>query len=168
MTRDPQPLKPVPVRRRSAARLAAIQVCYQALMSGKSADRIAPEFLEHYASNVIKSFRVKDLDQEHFAALYGGMEADADTLDQMIASCLASGWELDRLTLIERSLLRAGTLELCQMPHLPARAVVSEYAGLGDAVGGDVGFIVGLAFDIELAAGTFELEGNRRAALEPR
>ena len=27
------------------------------------------------------------------------------------------------------------------MPHLPARAVVSEYAGLGDAVGGDVGFI---------------------------
>ncbi len=141
MASDSQPLKPVPVRRRSAARLAAIQVCYQALMSGKSAVSIAPEFLEHYAPDVIKSFRVKDLDQEHFAALYAGMEADADTLDKMIASCLASGWELDRLTLIERSLLRAGTLELCQMPHLPARAVVSEYAGLGDAVGGDVGFI---------------------------
>ena len=49
MTRDPQPLKPVPVRRRSAARLAAIQVCYQALMSGKSAASIASEFLQHYA-----------------------------------------------------------------------------------------------------------------------
>ena len=138
---NPQPLKPVPVRRRSAARLAAIQVCYQALMSGKSAASIAPEFLEYYAPDMIKSFRVKDLDQEHFAALHGGMEADADFLDVTIAACLASGWTLDRLTLIERSLLRAGTLELCQMPHLPARAVVSEYAGLGDAVGGDVGFI---------------------------
>ena len=141
MTRDLQPLKPVPVRRRSAARLAAIQVCYQALMSGKSAVSIAPEFLQHYAPDVVKSFRVKDLDQEHFAALYAGIENDADSLDMTIAACLASGWTLDRLTLIERSLLRAGTLELCQMPHLPARAVVSEYAGLGDAVGGDVGFI---------------------------
>lgn len=141
MTRDLQPLKPVPVRRRSAARLAAIQVCYQALMSGKSAVSIAPEFLQHYAPDVVKSFRVKDLDQEHFAALYAGIENDADSLDMTIAACLASGWTFDRLTLIERSLLRAGTLELCQMPHLPARAVVSEYAGLSDAVGGDVGFI---------------------------
>ena len=64
MTRDPQPLKPVPVRRRSAARLAAIQVCYQALMSGKSATSIASEFLQYYAPDVIKSFRVKDLNQE--------------------------------------------------------------------------------------------------------
>ena len=157
MARDPQPLKAVPVRRRSAARLAAIQVCYQALMSGRSAARIAPEFLEHYASDVIKSFRVKDLDQEHFAALYAGMEADADTLDQMIASCLTSGWELDRLTLIERSLLRAGTLELCQMPHLPARAVVSEYAGLGDAVGGDVGFINAVLDKIAQSARVVEM-----------
>ena len=141
MARDPQPLKPAPVRRRSAARLAAIQVCYQAMMSGKSVACIAPEFLQYYATDVIKSFRVKDLDQEHFAALCVGMENDAGTLDRLISERLASGWELERLTLIERALLRAGTLELCQMLHLPARAVVSEYAGLGDAVGGDVGFI---------------------------
>ncbi len=141
MARDPQPLKPVPIRRRSAARLAAIQVCYQALMSGKSMSKIAPQFLQYYAPEVIKSFRVKDLDQDHFAALYIGMEADAKTLDNTFSACLATGWTLDRLTLIERSLLRAGTLELCQMPHLPARAVVSEYTGLGDVVGGDVGFI---------------------------
>lgn len=141
MVRDSQPLKPVPVRRRSAARLAAIQVCYQAMMSNKSVACIAAEFLQYYAIDVIKSFRVKDLDQEHFAALWAGIESDADTLDRRISERLASGWELERLTLIERALLRAGTLELCQMLHLPARAVVSEYAGLGDVVGGDVKFI---------------------------
>ena len=62
MARDSQPLKPVPVRRRSAARLAAIQVCYQALMSGKSAARIAPEFLELVTSTVrdlLLAFRAK-------------------------------------------------------------------------------------------------------------
>ncbi len=161
MTRDPQSLKPVPVRRRSAARLAAIQVCYQALMSGKSAASIASEFLQHYAPDVIKSFRVKDLDQEHFAALYAGMETDADSLDMTIATCLASGWTLDRLTLIERSLLRAGTLELCQMPQLPARAVVSEYASLGDAVGGDVGFINAVLNKVAKTARVVEMEQAR-------
>ena len=73
---------------------------------------------------MIKSFRVKDLDQEHFAALHGGMEADADFLDVTIAACLASGWTVDRLTLIERSLLRAGTLELCRC-HICRRARLS-------------------------------------------
>ncbi len=141
MARDPQPLKPVPVRRRSAARLAAIQVCYQSLMSGKSAASIAPEFLEHYAPELIKSFRVKDLDQKHFVSLYVGMEAEAEALEKTISACLMSGWTLDRMTIIERSLLLAGTMELCQMQHLPVGAVVSEYIGLGDAIGGDVGFI---------------------------
>ncbi len=161
MVHDPQPLKPVPIRRRSAARLAAIQVCYQALMSGNSASNIAPEFLQYYAPDVIKSFRVKDLDQEHFAALYNGMEANAKTLDNTVSGCLAIGWTLDRLTLIERSLLRAGTLELCEMPHLPARAVVSEYAGLGDAIGGDVGFINAVLDKVAYSARVIEMSGTR-------
>ncbi|MEK9925742.1 MAG: hypothetical protein VW736_08935 [Alphaproteobacteria bacterium] len=42
MASDASSLKPVPVRRRSASRLAAIQVGYQALMSGKSVAAIAP------------------------------------------------------------------------------------------------------------------------------
>jgi transcription antitermination protein NusB len=141
MANEDSALKPVPVRRRSAARLAAVQVGYQALMSGKSVLSIAPEFLQHYVDDVIKSFRVKDIDHDHFSALTSGMETHAEDLDVVIAECLASGWSLDRLTLIERSLLRAGTMELSHMPHLPARAVVSEYAGLSDACGGDVGFV---------------------------
>ena len=78
-----------------------------------------------------------------------------------IAACLASGWTLERLTLIERSLLRAGTLELCQMPHLPARAVVSEYAGLGDAVGGDVGFINAVLDKVAKKARVVEMGQSR-------
>jgi N utilization substance protein B len=141
MASDASSLKPVPVRRRSASRLAAIQVGYQALMSGKSVAAIAPEFLKYYAADVVKSFRVKDIDHEHFSALCAGVESEAESLDASIAECLSDGWSLDRVTLIERALLRAGTMELCHMPHLPARAVVSEYAGLSDACGGDVAFV---------------------------
>ena len=158
MARDPQPLKPTPIRRRTAARIAAIQVCYQALMSRKSVTSIAPEFLQYYASDLIKSFRIKNLDQEHFVTLYSSMEADAENLDRIIASCLTSDSTPERLTLIERCVLRAGTIELCQMPHLPARAVVSEYASLSDSVGGNVGFINAVLDKVAKSSRVIEFE----------
>ena len=54
--------------------------------------------------------------------------ANAEALDAEIAGCLAKDWSLERITLIERALLRAGAMELCHMPHLPARAVVSAWS----------------------------------------
>ena len=52
MSDDNSQLKAVPVRRRSAARLAAIQIIYQSLMTGQSAVDFAPQFLSHYADEV--------------------------------------------------------------------------------------------------------------------
>lgn len=157
MAKEQQDLKPVPVRRRSAARLAAIQVTYQAMMSGKSAVTIAPEFLSHYAGDVIKSFRVKDLDHDHFNALYAGMEANDSDLEDEIASCLGAGWTLDRLTVIDRAVLRAGTFELRRMPHIPARAAISEYASLSDACGCDVAFVNAVLDRVARAARVVEM-----------
>ena len=69
------------------------------------------------------------------------VEARRDEFDQILEGCLAEGWSLERMTVIDRAVLRAGTCELVSMPHLPARAVVSEYAALADVCGCDVGFI---------------------------
>jgi len=54
---------------------------------------------------------------------------------------MENGWSLDRLARIELSVLRCGAYELRSMPHIPARAAVSEYAALSDACGCDVGFV---------------------------
>jgi N utilization substance protein B len=141
MSDEKQTLKAVPVRRRSAARLAAVQIIYQSLITGQSAINFAPQFLVHYAGDAAKSFKVKDLDEGHLNALYAGAERDADDIDAAIAAQLADGWSLDRLARIELSVLRCGAYELRAMPHIPARAAVSEYAALSDACGCDVGFV---------------------------
>ena len=133
--------KAVPVRRRSAARLAAIQITYQSLMTGQSAMDFAPQFLSHYADEVSKSFRVKDLDHAHLADLYAGVDAGRDELDQVIGAALTEGWSIDRLVRIELAVLRCGTYELTAMKQIPARPVVSEYAALSDACGCEVGFV---------------------------
>jgi len=141
MGKEQDQLKAVPVRRRSAARVAAIQINYQSLITGQSAAQFAPQFLSHYAAEVSKSFRVKDLDNDHLTDLFAGVEAARDRLDALIADALVDGWSIDRLARIELAVLRCGAFELTSMPHIPARAVVSEYAALSDACGCDVGFV---------------------------
>ena len=141
MSVDKQRLKAVPIRRRSAARLAAIQIIYQTLITSQSAFNFAPQFLAHYAGDAAKSFEVKDLDEGHLNVLFAGVERDVVDIDAEIAALLVEGWSLDRLARIELSVLRCGAYELRSMPHIPARAAVSEYAVLSDACGCDVAFV---------------------------
>ena len=46
-----------------------------------------------------------------------------------------------RLARTELVILRAGILELDSMPHIPARAVLSEYSSIADAFNVDVRFV---------------------------
>ena len=118
MNDEKETLKAVPVRRRSAARLAAIQIIYQSLITGQSALIFAQQFLVHYADEVAKSFQVKNVDEAHLSALYTGVEHDVRAIDTVISAHLADGWSLDRLTRIELSVLRCGTYELQSMPYI--------------------------------------------------
>ena len=134
-------MKAVPVRRRSAARLAAIQITYQSLIPGQSAVDFVPQFLSYYADEVSKSFRVKDLDHEHLTDLFAGVESGRDELDSVIGAALLDGWSVDRIARIELAVLRCGAYELTTMLYIPARAIVSEYSALSDACGCEVGFV---------------------------
>ena len=159
MSDDKNQLKAVPVRRRSAARLAAIQITYQSLMTGQSVVDFVPQFLTHYAGEVSKSFRVKNLDHAHLTELYAGVEASRNNLDRGISAALSVGWSIDRLTRIELAVLRCGAYEVSAMPQIPARAVISEYAALSDACGCEVGFVNAVLDG--LARGARTLKCNR-------
>ena len=157
MSDDKKTLKAVPVRRRSAARLAAVQIIYQTLITSQSAINFAPQFLAYYAGDAAKSFMVKDLDEGHLNALYAGVEHDVVDIDAEIAAQLAEGWSLDRLARIELSVLRCGAYELRSMPHIPARAAVSEYATLSDVCGCNVGFVNAVLDRVAFNARIFEM-----------
>ncbi len=115
-------LKPVPVRRRSAARLAAVQMSYQGQMSGQSVAEFLPVFLQHYSEDIRKSFRVKDIDSGHLNELATSVESRSDELDQLLAGCLASGWSLDRMTVIDRAVIFRPVLWSANMRPLPMSA----------------------------------------------
>ena len=134
-------LRPMAVRRRAAARLASVQLGYSAEVTGQSLLEAMPTFLDNYAVDIARQLRVKKIDSEHFYAVVSGVDNRMAELDQMIADGLSEGWTLMRLARTELVILRAGILELVGMPHIPARAVLSEYAGIADAFNADVRFV---------------------------
>jgi N utilization substance protein B len=54
-----------------------------------------------------------------------GVEANLDRLDKLIAAH-AIGWTLDRMAVIDRTLLRMAAYELVERPDVPVGAIVSE------------------------------------------
>ena len=161
MRDEKEKLKAVPVRRRSAARLAAIQITYQSLITGQSAPDLVYQFLANYADDVAKSFKVKYIDEAHLSALYTGVEKNVEAVDFAIAVQLVDGWSLDRLTRIELSILRCGAYEIQSMLDIPVKAVVSEYAALSDACGCDVAFVNAVLDQLARAARTDEMDKER-------
>ena len=138
---DDKNLKPVPVRKRTAARLGAIQVNYEIGMTDKNLKDAMTQFLTHYASDVASEMDVKKIDEGHFNELSALMLDKRTELDELISQRLEDGWSIERLARHELSTLRAAIAELKFMPHIPAKAIISEYASLTDAYQGDVKFV---------------------------
>ena len=62
---------------------------------------------------------------EYAQALVLGVEEHRDDIDAMIRK-YSEHWALERMPVIDRTLLRLGTFELCFMPDVPTAAVISE------------------------------------------
>lgn len=118
------------LRRRRAARLAAVQALYQAEMAGAGADAVALEFLQHRLAEEIDGLTLGDIDQELFVEVLRGTHAERRELDDMLMAVIADDWTVDRLDSMLRHILRAAAWELSYRPQVPAKAVIAEYVGL--------------------------------------
>jgi N utilization substance protein B len=58
-------------------------------------------------------------------ALVNGVEADSGRIDELISSA-AVGWELDRMPVVDRTVLRLATWELLARPDVPVAVVIDE------------------------------------------
>jgi N utilization substance protein B len=54
-----------------------------------------------------------------------GVEADGGRIDELISSA-AVGWELDRMPVVDRTVLRLATWELLARPDVPVAVVLDE------------------------------------------
>ena len=136
-------------RRRSAARLAAVQALYEMDMAGAAADPILGAFLQDRWKVNGEDDAAADLaepDGALLADLVHGVAGRREDLDGMIESALSAEWTLERLEVVLRAILRAGTYELLVRADIPPRVVINEYLEVAHAffAGAETGLVNGV------------------------
>ena len=121
-------------RRRSVARLAAVQALYQLETNGEADPRsVVGEFVRHRFGQEIEGDRLDEADTELFADIVCGATADRERLDSEISVALTESWPLPRLDSVLRAILRAGAYELVHRRDVPPRVSLSEYTAIAYA-----------------------------------
>jgi len=118
---------------RSAARLAAVQACYQQDMEPVALPKLLHEFHEHRLGATIGDDEYHEAEIEFFDDLVKGVAARRDEIDAHIVALLTQGWTLDRLDRPMRAILRVGTYELLARADVPVKAAINEYVDVADA-----------------------------------
>lgn len=129
-------------RRRSVARLAAVQALYQHATTNVSMPVLLREFHDYWTSGK-EGVGLADVDPAFFDAIVAGVLARSDELDDTIRRFLERGWTLARLGRLMQQILRAGAWEMLARPDVPRTVVVTEYVDVADAFfdGPKVGFV---------------------------
>jgi N utilization substance protein B len=119
---------------RSSARLAAVQALYQLELSGGIADDVIEGFFEIHQGAVlgVDGPDSAPADQEFFRMLSQGVSDQMVAVDRVLADTLKNQM-VERLDVILRAILRAGSYELMSQKQIPARVIISEYLDLAHA-----------------------------------
>jgi N utilization substance protein B len=121
-------------RRRSVARLGAVQALYQlALNPGLGAETVIGEFRLHRLGREIDGETYGEADEELFVDIVRGVARHREQLDETIAAALTEEWPLRRLQTILRLILEAGAYELAHRSDVPPRVTLSEYVAIAHA-----------------------------------
>ncbi|MGH6988726.1 MAG: transcription antitermination factor NusB [Stellaceae bacterium] len=115
--------------KRSRARLAAVQALYQIDLGGAAVDTVIAELRERGGDE--EGFG--EADDALFVDIVRGVMAHRHDFDPALEEALAPDWNLRRLEVVLRAVLRAGAYELSARLEIPVRVVLNEYVDIAHA-----------------------------------
>ena len=115
------------MRRRTQARDYALKILYQSDITKKSVVEILKEF---EADERNKDGEV----QEFCERLVSGVQSHLREIDVKISQC-AANWDLKRMAIIDRNILRLGVFELHYASDIPPKVTINEAVELAKKYG---------------------------------
>ena len=150
-----------PTKSRRAAREAAFQAVYQCLCGGSSISAALDEALtrRQFSPNTAAFIR----------ELANGAVSNIGEIDSRYAPFLKPGWTPERLSVIDRLLLRLAVFELWSIPGIPPRVTVSEVIKLARRYGSAESdfFIQGVLGKVVEASPKAEWDPSQMVESEP-
>ena len=115
------------MRKRTLARDWALKILYQTEMTAQSIDEVAQTFWAEEDR--------KDPDVIEFCKrLVGGVQENLKAIDEKISQ-YATNWQLKRMAVIDRNILRLGVFELHYAPDIPPKVTINEAVELAKKYG---------------------------------
>lgn len=81
--------------------------------------------------------KLTDEDKSYYEILRAGLATYLEEIDPYISRYVKSGWSLDRLSIVDRAVLRLAVYELLYQKDIPAKVVVNEAVDLAKAFSGE-------------------------------
>jgi N utilization substance protein B len=113
---------------RRSGREAALQMLFQAEAAGASAD----DTIQLY----FKTFEADPEGREYACAVVRGVDGAKNEVDARIRAASAN-WRLERMSRVDRAILRMGTWELAYRGDVPRAVVIDEAVELAKAYGAE-------------------------------
>jgi N utilization substance protein B len=120
-------------KRRSAARLAAVQALYQLDVAGGGAEAVVGEFNRYRLGGEVDGARLIEAEPELFGDLVLGVTQRRIEIDQRLEGVINETLPFDRLELLLQAILRAGAYEIMARDDIDPPLTISEYVDVANS-----------------------------------
>ena len=110
------------MRRRTMARELALQLLYQTDIRNEKVGDIAEDFWQHEAKH---SDDLNDVIKGFATTLAEGTFNNLEKIDAII-SAYAKNWQLKRMAVVDRNIMRMAAYELLFMPDIPPKVEIGR------------------------------------------
>ena len=116
------------MRRRTRGREAALRALYQIDVTREPPDEVLRTFWEESSLRIdVRSFAEQ---------LVRGVVDERAVLDRLINE-VSTNWSVDRMSVIDRNILRMAVFELMRMPEVPRKVAINEAVELAKMYGAE-------------------------------
>jgi N utilization substance protein B len=116
------------LRKRRKSREFALQVLYQLDITQQDVNKTLAQFQDHFSGS-----DERDDFMEH---LVNGVVGHCQEIDRLIEK-YSENWRLDRMNMIDRTILRIATFELLYCEEIPPKVTLNEAIELGKRFGSE-------------------------------
>lgn len=130
------------IRKKSGARLAAVQATYMAAFSDLGIDEVIEDFksgeIGHYAIEEDAltgehTIELEEMDKPYFEDLVRGVQNKKELLEKSLRSYLKEGSSFDHMNATMQALLLCAAYELAYTTDVDTKVIIQEYVDLAYA-----------------------------------
>ena len=130
------------IRRKSGARLAAVQATYMIAYGQLPVDEVIKDFVSGEVGRYViaedmlnreEMVPVEQMDTAYFTALVKGVHSRKEQLEQSLSAYLNEGWSFERMDGTLQALLLCAVYEIVSTLDVDVKIIIKEYVDLAYA-----------------------------------